>query len=83
MAALASSMGARQSKETADGYEKVSTVNGRLVSEEWNRESKSGKYSLVVADRFAVSAEGSAGSVEDLKQAVQAVDAGRLEALAR
>lgn len=83
MAALASGMGARQTKETADGYEKVATVDGRLVSEEWNRQSKFGKYSVIVADRFAVAAEGTADNVDDLKRAVQAVDAGRLEALAR
>lgn len=83
MAALASSMGAHQTKETADGYEKVSTQGGRLISEEWNRESKSGKYSIVVADRFSISADGSAASVDDLKQAVQSIDAGRLEAMAK
>lgn len=83
MAALASGMGAQQTKETADGYEKVNTIDGRLVSEEWNRTSKFGKYSVVVADRFAVAAEGTADNVDDLKRAVQAVDAGRLEALAR
>ena len=83
MAALASGMGAQQTKETAEGYEKVATIDGRLVSEEWNRTSKFGKYSVVVADRFAVAAEGTADNVDDLKTAVQAVDAGRLEALAR
>lgn len=83
MAALASGMGAKQTKETADGYEKVSTVDGQLISEEWNRTSKFGKYSVVVADRFAIAAEGTADSVDDLKHAVQAVDARRLEALAR
>ena len=83
MAALASGMGAQQTRETEDGYEKVSTVDGRLVSEEWNRQSKSGKYSVVVADRFSVEAEGNADSVDDLKRAVGAVNTGRLEALAR
>lgn len=83
MAALASGMGAQQTRETDEGYEKVSTVDGRLVSEEWNRQSKFGKYSVVVADRFSVEAEGTADSVDDLKRAVGAVDAGRLEALAR
>jgi len=83
MAALASGMNAHTSKETADGYEKVDTIDGRLTSEEWNRQSKSGKYSVVVADRFSIEADGAAGSVDDLKAAVKAVDAGRLEALAK
>lgn len=83
MAALASGMNANQTRETEEGYEKVATVDGRLVSEEWNRQSKFGKYAVVVADRFSVEAEGSAAGVADLRRAVQAVDAGRLEALAR
>ena len=83
MAALASGMGAHTTKETADGYEKVATIDGRLTSEEWNRPSNSGKYSVVIADRFSVQADGSANTVDDLKQAVRAVDAGRLESLAR
>ena len=83
MAALASGMNAHTTKETADGYEKVETIDGRLTSEEWNRQSKFGKYSVVVADRFSVEAEGTAESVDDLKAAVKAVDAGRLEALAK
>ncbi|KQV62450.1 Yip1 family protein [Caulobacter sp. Root343] len=83
MAALASGMGAHTTKETADGYEKVATIDGRLTSEEWNRPSNSGKYSVVIADRFSVQADGSANNIDDLKQAVRAVDAGRLESLAR
>lgn len=83
MAALASGMGAHTTKETADGYEKVATVDGRLTTEEWNRPSNSGKYSVVVADRFSVQAEGSANNIDDLKQAVRAVDVSRLESLAR
>ncbi|WP_354068106.1 Yip1 family protein [Caulobacter sp. 1776] len=83
MSALASGMGAHSSKETADGYEKVATIDGRLTSEEWSRGSNSGKYSVVIADRFSVQASGSAANVDDLKQAVRAVDANRLEGLAR
>jgi roadblock/LC7 domain-containing protein len=83
MAALASGMGAHTTKETADGYEKITTIDGRLTSEEWNRPSNSGKYSVVIADRFSVQADGSANNIDDLKQAVRAVDAGRLESLAR
>jgi hypothetical protein len=83
MAALASGMGAHTTKETADGYEKVATVDGRLTTEEWNHPSNSGKYSVVIADRFSVQADGSANTVDELKQAVRAVDAVRLESLAR
>ena len=83
MAAMASAMNAESSKETASGYEKVGTVGGRLTTEEWDRDAKSGRYSILVGERFSVEANGNADSVDVLKQAVASVDAGRLEALAR
>lgn len=83
LTALAAGMGGHATRETADEYEKTTTVDGRLTTEQWNRQSNSGKYSVVVGDRFAIEADGSAGSVDELKQAVRAVDAGRLEAMAK
>jgi hypothetical protein len=63
--------------------ERSGKVGGRLTTEEWDREAKSGRYSILVGDRFTVEANGNADSVDVLKQAVASVDAGRLEALAR
>ncbi|MBO9543162.1 Yip1 family protein [Caulobacter sp.] len=83
LTALAAGMGGHATRETADEYEKTATVDGRLTTEQWNRQSNSGKYSVVVGDRFAIEADGSAGSVDELKQAVRAVDAGRLEVMAK
>ncbi len=83
MAAMASAVNAQSSSETQTGYEKTSTIGGRLTSEEWDREAKSGRYSVLVGDRFTVEANGNADNVEVLKQAVASVDAGRLEGLAR
>lgn len=83
LTALAAGMNGHATKETASGYEKTETIDGRLTSEEWDRDSKSGKYSVVYGDRFSVQADGSAGSVDDLKAAVRAVDGGRLEAMAK
>ena len=82
-AGIAGAMGVTSSKETASGYEKVGKVNGRMTTEEWNRESKSGKYGVLVADRFMVNAEGSGTSIDDLKAAVAAVGPDRLEGLAK
>jgi hypothetical protein len=83
MAALASAVNAQSTKETQTGYEKSGTVDGRLTTEEWDREAKSGRYSILVGERFSVEANGNADSVDVLKQAVASVDAGRLEGLAR
>jgi Yip1 domain len=83
LASMAGAMGVQASRQTATGYEKTSTVNGRLTVEKWNTASKSGEYSVIVAGRFAVAAEGNAGSIDDLKAAVAAVGPDRLEGLAK
>ncbi|MEO8926031.1 MAG: Yip1 family protein [Caulobacteraceae bacterium] len=83
LAGMAGAMGVQASKETADGYEKTSTAGGRLTVERWNRASKSGEYSVIVANRFSIDAEGGAGSIDDLKAAVAAVGPDRLEGLAK
>jgi len=83
LANMAGAMGVQASRQTATGYEKTSTVNGRLTVEKWNTADKSGEFSVIVAGRFAVAAEGAAGSIDDLKAAVAAVGPDRLEALAK
>jgi hypothetical protein len=45
-------------KETDDGYEKSTTLNGHPGFEKWNDRRKSGELNLVVAKRFLVSLEG-------------------------
>lgn len=74
--------GSTSTRRTATGYETITTAGGRLITETWDTDSRSGRYSIVVADRFAVSAEGSADTVDVLKAAVETVNAARLRALA-
>jgi len=79
--AMAGAMAPEEEKSTDHGYEKTYTAAGRLTHEAWDDQSKSGEYSVVVGQRFTVKANGSAGSIDDLKQAVASVDLGKLEAL--
>jgi Yip1 domain len=79
--AMAGAMAPEEERSTDHGYEKTYTAGGRLTHEAWNDESKSGEYSVVVGQRFTVKAQGAAGSIDDLKQAVASVDLGKLEAL--
>lgn len=83
MAAMAGAIDAQSSEETASGYKKVGKVGGRMTTEEWDRDGKYGQYSVLVGDRFSVEANGTADSIDALKQAVASVDMGRLESLAR
>jgi hypothetical protein len=56
---------------------------GNMVNEEWDNQSKSGSYSVMIASRFAVEARGSAPSIDVLKSAVGAVNLGQVQALAK
>jgi hypothetical protein len=83
LAAMPGAMGIQSTKETASGYEKVGTVNGQLTTEEWNHDTKSGKYGVVIASRFLVNAEGTGTSMDALKSAVAAVAPDQLTSLAK
>lgn len=74
LAGLGAAMGVEQSKEDADGYERTSTVNGQIQTEAWNKTSNSGKFGTTVNNRFMIEAEGSASSIDELKQAVGSID---------
>jgi hypothetical protein len=82
LTAFATAMNVQSDKQTATGYEKVSTINGRLTKESYDNQSKSGEYSVVAGNRFNVDAQGSGVSMDALKAAVAAVGPDRLDALA-
>lgn len=67
--------------ETDHGYERTRKEDGRFVHEEWNRNDNSGKYSIILGDRYVVQVEGEAASMDALKSAVAEVDLAGLEAL--
>jgi len=79
--AMAAAMAPEEEKETDHGYEKTYTADGNMVHEEWNTQSKSGEYSVVLGKRFTVKANGTADSIDQLKQAVSSIDQGKLESL--
>jgi hypothetical protein len=81
--AMANAFNVRSSKETADGYEKVGKVDGRMTTESFNKTSKHGEYSVLAGDRFMIQAEGDNVTMDELKAAVGAVDPRRVETLAK
>jgi hypothetical protein len=86
MAALATLGGAVQvnkQTQTATGYEKVTTVNGQITDESYDNSAKSGKYSVMVASRFMVEADGDGVGMDDLKGAVGSINASALQGLAK
>lgn len=84
MASVAGAIdGPPSTRKTANGYETVEKRDGRLFTEKWNNATSSGSYSMLVADRFTVEAAGRAADIDELRQAVNAMDAERLEVLSR
>ena len=82
IAALGSAFNVQTNRQTETGYEKVETVDGRMVNEKWDNSSKNGSYGVLVANRFMINAEGTVSDIAELKQAVDSVGVGKLEALA-
>lgn len=82
-AQLGSAFNVNHSEQTGGKYERVGNVGGRLTSERYDAADRSGAYSVVVAERFMVEAEGHNVAMTDLKAAVSAVGFNRLEAMAR
>lgn len=77
---LASWMGVQGERENADRREVTRREGNRMVHEEVNKHGGDNKYSVILADRFVVEAEGSA-DIAVLKQAVNDIDLGKLESL--
>jgi len=82
LAALGSAVGVANTREDANGYEKTGTVDGHMQSEQWRKDSSSGKFMVVVNNRFSIEASGEAGSIDELKAAVAMIDQGTLGGLA-
>jgi hypothetical protein len=68
-------------RETDHGYEKTYKQNGRLIHEQWDAQTKSGEYGIVLGDRFAVKVSGNADSIDQLKAAIGSINLSGLEAL--
>lgn len=83
LAGMASAFNVQSSTESEGRYEKIGKVDGRMTSETYDSAAKHGEYSVLVADRFMVAAEGDGVSMADLKAAVASVGVTRLEGLAK
>ena len=83
IAGIGAAMGVEENREDADGYERVTTVNGQMQVEEWSKTDSRGKFGQMVASRFMVEAEGDAASIDELKAAVTAISANDLARLAK
>jgi hypothetical protein len=74
-------LGATSESETSDRTERMRREGNRLVREEVSKRGGTNSYSVILADRFVVTAEGRGVDIATLKSAVGSLDLAKLEAL--
>jgi Yip1 domain len=80
---MAGAFSATSSRETADGYERTRTVDGRMTVEKFSRGDRTATYGTLVANRFMLNVDGRNASPDEVKAAVNAIGVARVEAAAR
>lgn len=65
-------------KETENGYEKTTEMDGNKAYEKYDNTDKNGEISVIVAKRFVVTAKGNGVSMDKIKDALKDVDLGKL-----
>jgi hypothetical protein len=78
---MAGAMVQDANSESDTGYERTTTVGGRLLHEKYEKASKHGDITVIVAKRFAVDVEGDGVDMGVLERDLGAVDLDRLESM--
>jgi hypothetical protein len=79
---MASWINVQGEHEDDQGFERTRKVDGRLVHERGSKQpGGSSEFTVVLGDRFVVSAKGRGLELADLKGAVASLDLGKLEAM--
>ena len=78
---LATWAGVMSERETDDRLERTRKEGNRVVHEEVSKRGGRNQYSLVLADRFVVTASGSGVDINALKSGVASLDLGKLESM--
>jgi hypothetical protein len=70
------------SERSSEGFKRSARIDGQPAFEEWNSGSNRGEVTVVVANRFIVTAQGSdVAELAPVRAAVEAVDLGKLAGL--
>jgi len=78
---MAGAMVQDANSESDTGYERTTTVGGRLLHEKYEKASKHGDITVIVAKRFAVDVEGDGVDMGALELDLAAIDLDRLESM--
>jgi hypothetical protein len=78
---LAGWAGVQGEREDDNGFERTGKENGRLVHEKGSKHGGGNEFTIVLGDRFIVSAKGNGVELADLKTAVSGLDLAKLESM--
>jgi hypothetical protein len=82
LAPMAMFLGSGYSERSDDGFKQAVKVAGQPAMEEWNKGSRRGEVTALVASRFLVHATGDdVANLDAVRTVVQGVDFGKLSAL--
>ena len=68
-------------KESEDGYERTTKIDGRKALEKYDSKRKNGEIKVVAGGRFVVEIDGDDVSMDDMKSALGKIDLAKLEGL--
>lgn len=78
---VASWMGLQEEKESDSGYERTRKVDGRMTHEKVSTRGGTNEYTVVVGERFTVTATSDDFDIDALKSAVASLNLGGLDAM--
>ncbi|PSR14891.1 MAG: hypothetical protein DA408_05500 [Bacteroidetes bacterium] len=61
-------------KETADGYERTTEIDGFKAFEKWNKKTGSGELLWLYKNRFLITVQGAGIAADDLRKALHRLD---------
>lgn len=70
-------------RESDDGYERTTTIDGYQAYEKYNNKTEDGQVSIIINERFIVNIEGRNISARDLKSALNKLDLKKLEKMGK
>jgi hypothetical protein len=68
-------------RQTDTGFEKDMVVNGRVIHEKYDRKSRDGEVSALIAKRFSVEVTGQGVDIAQLEKTLSTIDLARLESM--
>jgi len=68
-------------KESKDGYERTTTIDGHKAYEKYDARTKKGKVAMIIDDRFIIDIEGRSVTERQLKSAINDINIRKLRRL--